>query len=421
MHGKRITRREILSAAPASLLLGTGLAQAGDWPIYRGDPVIGALLSLTGDWSTLGLASQALLQIAVEEVNDFLNALGQNRRFKLLIEDTKLNPDLALQKAADLASRGARYLIGPQSSAEAAAVRPFANGTGVILISQGSTAGSLAIAGDSLFRFVPDDAEEAEALVALLLARGVKVIVPIGRMDVGNEGLQIATRRVFEAAGGVVKTGVRYGTDVKDFSAVLQSLSVQVAQAVAEKGAGNVAIYLTAFDEVADLFSQAQGNAALESVKWYGSDGVALSAALLGNAQAAHFAAKVDYPNPTLGLNPAAQPRWMPLSQRVKQQTGSEPDAFALAAYDAFWVIALLHVLKDETRRAIYSNQVLPRVADLYFGATGWTRLNEAGDRRYGDYDFWAIREVNGALAWKKVVTFQSNPDQPGTIRELEA
>ena len=66
MRGKQITRREILSAAPASLLLGTGLAEAGDWPVYRGDPVIGALLSLTGDWSSLGVASQALLRIAEE-------------------------------------------------------------------------------------------------------------------------------------------------------------------------------------------------------------------------------------------------------------------------------------------------------------------------------------------------------------------
>jgi branched-chain amino acid transport system substrate-binding protein len=103
------------------------------------------------------LASQALLQIAGEEVNDFLSALGQNRRFTLLVADTRLKPDLALQKAVDLASSGARYLIGPQSSSEAAAVRTFANGAGVTLISQGSTAGSLAIAGDYLFRFVPSD------------------------------------------------------------------------------------------------------------------------------------------------------------------------------------------------------------------------------------------------------------------------
>jgi branched-chain amino acid transport system substrate-binding protein len=420
LYDKRITRRQILGAAPASLLLSSGLVSAGDGRT-QGDTVIGALLSLTGDWASLGLASQALLQIAVEEVNDLFSALGQQRRFKLLVEDTKLKPELALQKAIELASRGARYIIGPQSSAEAAAIRSYANAIGLLLISQGSTAGSLSLPGDYLFRFVPDDTQEAEALVALLLARGVKVLVPIGRLDVGNEGLQTATKRLFEAAGGRVKPGVRYGTDTKDFSAVLESLSVQLTQASGEHGAGAVAVYLTAFDEVVDLFNQAQGKDGLTAVKWYGSDGVALSGALLGNVQAARFAARVDYPNPTLGLSDAASPKWMPLSARVKQQIGSEPDAFALAAYDAFWVSALLHALKDETNRAISLNQVLPRIAELYFGASGWTALNEAGDRRYGDFDFWAIREVNGTFAWKKVVKYQSNPGQPGSVIELEA
>jgi branched-chain amino acid transport system substrate-binding protein len=419
LYKKQITRRQILGAAPASLLLGSSLASAGDGRNQE-ITVIGALLSLTGDWSSLGLASQALLQIAVEEVNDLFSALGQNRRFKLLVEDTQLKPELALQKAVDLVSRGARYIIGPQSSAEAAAIRSYANAVELIVISQGSTAGSLSLAGDYLFRFVADDAQEAEALVALLRARGVKALVPIGRMDVGNEGLQVATKRLFEAAGGVVKTGVRYATDTKDFSAVLQSLSAQLTEAIGEHGAGAVAIYLTAFDEVVDLFNQAQSNEALAAVKWYGSDGVALSGALLGNAQAARFATRVDYPNPTLGLNDAARPKWQPLAERVKQQTGSEPDAFALAAYDAFWVSVLLHALKDESNRAIPLNQVLPRIAELYFGATGWTALNAAGDRRYGDFDFWAIREVNGALAWKKVVKYQSNPGQVGTVIELE-
>jgi branched-chain amino acid transport system substrate-binding protein len=420
MNKKQITRRQILGAAPASLLFGSSIAKAGDWRSNRGDTVIGALLSLTGDWSSLGLASQALLQIAIEEINDLFSDLGQPRRFKLLVEDTQLKPELALQKAVSLVSNGARYIVGPQSSAEAAALRSYANSIGLIVISQGSTAGSLSLPGDSLFRFVPDDAQEAAALVALLRARDIKVIVPIGRMDVGNEGLQTATKRLFEAAGGVVMPGTRYGTDAKEFSAVLQTLSAQVAQATNAHGTSAVTVYLTAFDEVADLFAQAQSYGELAAVKWYGSDGVALSSALLGNAQAARFAARVDYPNPTLGLSAAAGPKWMALTERVKQQLGSEPDAFALAAYDACWVSALLHTMKDESSRAIFLNQVLPRVAELYCGATGWTALNEAGDRRYGDFDFWAIREVNGVLAWKKVVKYQSNPGQPGSVIELE-
>jgi branched-chain amino acid transport system substrate-binding protein len=421
MNKKQITRRQILGAAPASLLLGSRLAHAGDWRnSSRGNTVIGALLSLTGEWSTLGLASQALLQIAIEEINDLFSDLGQPRRFKLLIEDTQLKPELALQKAVALVSNGARYIVGPQSSAEAAALRSYANSIGLIVISQGSTAGSLSLPGDSLFRFVPDDAQEAAALVALLRARGVNVIVPVGRLDVGNEGLQTATKRLFEATGGLVMPGTRYTPDTKDFSAVLQSLSAQVAQAASTQGNGAVGVYLTAFDEVTDLFMQAQSWGELVAVKWYGSDGVALSNALLANTQAARFAARVDYPNPTLGLSAAAGPKWMALTEKVKQQLGSEPDAFALAAYDACWVSALLHTLKDESNRAIFLNQVLPRVAEFYCGATGWTALNEAGDRRYGDYDFWAIREVNGVYAWKKVVKYQSNPGQPGSVIELE-
>jgi branched-chain amino acid transport system substrate-binding protein len=116
----------------------------------------------------------------------------------------------------------------------------------------------------------------------------------------------------------------------------------------------------------------------------------------------------------------AASPKWTPLSERVQQLTGREPDAFAFAAYDAFWVIALLHALKDETTQKIRVDQALPRIAELYFGATGWTALNAAGDRRYGDYDFWAIREVAGSFSWVKVLRYQSNPGQPGTVIDLE-
>jgi hypothetical protein len=48
----------------------------------------------------------------------------------------------------------------------------------------------------------------------------------------------------------------------------------------------------------------------------------------------------------------------------------------------------------------------------------GNTSLNEAGDRKHGDYDFWAIRANNGnssnsndesVFAWGQVGRFQSD------------
>lgn len=40
------------------------------------------------------------------------------------------------------------------------------------------------------------------------------------------------------------------------------------------------------------------------------------------------------------------------------------------------------------------------------YGATGWTVLNEAGDRRYGDFDFWAVRMENGVPRWVRVAQY---------------
>jgi hypothetical protein len=37
------------------------------------------------------------------------------------------------------------------------------------------------------------------------------------------------------------------------------------------------------------------------------------------------------------------------------------------------------------------------------FGTTGWTVLNEAGDRQFGNFDFWALREVDGVRQWQRV------------------
>ena len=63
-------------------------------------------------------------------------------RVRLFTRDTKLHPDLALQQLKELAARGVRTVIGPQSSAEVRALRDYADRRGILLLSQGSTASS---------------------------------------------------------------------------------------------------------------------------------------------------------------------------------------------------------------------------------------------------------------------------------------
>ncbi len=367
-----------------------------------GDLVVGALLSLTGGWATLGQSSQALLNIAVGDMNAFLAASGSRMQVRLRIEDTQLLPDLCVNSLRALTGAGANLIIGPQSSAEAAAILPMLNDAHALCISQGSTASTLSLPGDNLFRWVPDDPLEAAAVVALAQAQHIQTLVPVWRADAGNRGLANSVRQLFQQAGGNVTAGIDYATDSPNFTSVAQQLAAQL-----QNVPGPAAIYLAAFDEVVDLFRAATGDARLTAVPWYGSDGVAFSLPLQSDPIAAAFAARVNYANPTLLRPDNARAKWEPLVQEVIAGGGAEPDAFGLAAYDAFWCGMMARLLAGTGDLAAWKSY-LPFAAESFFGATGWGRLNANGDRAYGDYDFWSLRLVNGSAQWVSVAQYES-------------
>src|SRR6266403_3704037 len=222
---------------------------------------IGVLVSLTGSWSTLGKNTVAALQIAANQIAAQTHG---RQRFQLLIRDTQLDPSEALDAIRDLNSRGVKIIIGPQSSSEVAMIQPYADAHNILVISQGSTASSLAIPGDNIFRFCPNDIREAEAIVALMRHDGIRAIVPLWRNDRGNNGLHNSVQIRFRALGGRVTAGFRYEPTTTDFSAATHSVASQVANLI---GGGinpsATAVYLAAFDEVVDVFHSAQGNTTL--------------------------------------------------------------------------------------------------------------------------------------------------------------
>jgi branched-chain amino acid transport system substrate-binding protein len=369
---------------------------------------IGVLASLTGSGFSLGKSTVAALRIAAA---DLRNMGPQYRpvRFRFLVRDTQQDPSRALDAIQDLHERGVKIIIGPQTSSEVAMIKPFADAHDILVISQGSTASSLAIPGDNIFRFCPNDTREAEALVALLQHDGIRAIVPLWRNDAGNNGLHDSVQIRFQAFGGRVAPGFRYEPTTTDFSAATNSVAFQIASLI---GGGinpsAIAVYLAAFDEAVDVFHAAEANPTLANTAWYGSDGVALSAALTGDPNAAGFAASVGYPNPIFGLPDALRNRWQPIANAIEARTGITPDAFALSAYDALFVVqlALQHPkpLKNFDRlKAAFVDE-----ADHYRAITGPTTLDAAGDRLNGDFDFWAVRLRNGNYTWVRVGTYNN-------------
>ncbi|MFN8585197.1 MAG: penicillin-binding protein activator [Dehalococcoidia bacterium] len=403
----RRSPRLLLLVPLLALALGLSLACSDDGGDSDLPLTVGALVPVTGSLSSYGEASQAALKLAADSINS-----GSGAKVNLLIEDTKTDPPTALAKLQSLHERGAKIVIGPFASSEVKAVKDFADQNGIVLVSPLSTARSLAVADDNVFRFTPDDDKEGVAVAALAWADGIKTLIAVSRNDEGNLGLQTSMKSAFEKLGGKVVSGVTYPADEKEFSDEMRTVAAALTGAKAS--GGPVGIYLTAFGEVDALFNAANTNADLKAVKWYGSDSVALSADLLSDKTAAAFAQAAYYPNPILGLSEADKSRWAPVQQQLAGTLGRQPDAFALAAYDALMVAheALDKAGGDKAEVADLKKQFVT-LANGHQGLTGPTKLNAAGDRDIAIYDFWAVCKQNNDFFWYRAASYVAGESNP--------
>ena len=373
-------------------------------PRAHEDIRIGALFSLTGDGSSLGIASAAALEVAARDINREMAELHLPWHVTTRVEDTHLTAAVAAEKIRELHESGVQLVIGPQSSAEAGAVLPYANENGVVVISQGSTASSLAIPGDHLFRLAPNDKLEGAAQAALLVADGIDTVVPMWREDAGNTGLKEGTRRSFTALGGTVLPGVSYAASTSDFTALVRALGDAVRGVRNTRPNAHVAVYLASFEEAVDIIRIARLDADLASIRWYGGDGVTQSRALIADADVASFAVATSFTAPNVGLDESTRDVWEPVSEAIRERVGFAPDAYALSVYDAAWV-AVLSAIEVQNEPASLRD-AFERNVQRYWGVTGPTALDANGDRRIGNFDFWTIRNVQGLPDWVRTAQF---------------
>ncbi|HEY0156945.1 MAG TPA: ABC transporter substrate-binding protein [Thermoanaerobaculia bacterium] len=368
--------------------------------------ILGGLFSLTGDGATLGRASAAALELAVRDINEELAALRLPYRVQPLVADTQLRADVAREKLAELYEAGARYVIGPQSSAEAGAMRAYANEHRIVLVSQGSTAFSLAIPGDYLFRLAPNDRLEGAAMAALMRADGIDVVVPVWRNDAGNTGLRDGAMQFFANAGGVVHGGVPYDPATTDFASIVATLGSQVRAAKNAHPGATVGVYIAAFEEGVPLLNLARLDADLAGARWYGGDGLTQSQALLADPAIAAFAAATHFTAPAVGLGESTRDRWEPLSAEIHARVGFLPDAFSLSVYDAAWVAILSHI--ESRGDADVRRESFVRNVQRYWGVTGPLALDAAGDRKLADFDLWTVQPNGAVIGWVRTAQYVS-------------
>ncbi len=361
---------------------------------------IGALFPLTGDLSMFGENNQAALKLAEQDINDFLSKAGLPYQVKFFIEDTETKPDVALQKLQTLYSRGIKFVIGPMASASVRNLKGYADSNNIIVFSPSSTSTALSIPGDNIFRLVTDDNFQGKVIAGLAKAAGLEHVVIVWRGDDWGDGLRDATAKSLQKLGIEEVDGPRYSPEAKDFSAEVSKLANIVKGLVDKYGADKVGVVLICFQEGTQFMIQASQYDVLGSVRWFGSDGMAKATPLISDPTAAAFAEKVHFEAPIAALN--ENPKTQALKKRFLQELGREPETYAYNTYDIAWILTFSILMAHDYNPAKVK-PLIPVVADNFFGVTGWTKLNEAGDRAFANYFIWTVSSQAGEYKWTLV------------------
>ena len=359
---------------------------------------IGFTLPLTGELSSIGKIWEKVAQMAIEDLNKEVQAYGYNVEFKAVILDDATSVEKAVSNVQTLAQQGIKVIIGPAASSQVKAVKSFADSNQIVIISPSSTAPTLAIPNDFIFRTVGSDAGQAKVLAALAFQEGARKVIVFHRNDeYGNAFADFFTREFTQLGGKAVD--MPYQTGLSDYAAEVNSLASKVQSEKAD------AVVLIAFDtDAGNILSHAAESNVLSSVRWFLSEGPHGAAELKTPAVGA-FAAKVKL----LGTRPlfVANLLYEQFKQDLKQRFGVDATVFCDNLYDAV-MLAGWAILRAGSNDGNAIRNALVEVAKHYYGVSGWMIFDSAGDKANQDYGVWAIVKTGAGYDFKDVGFYQN-------------
>jgi len=374
-----------------------------------GEIPIGALLPLSGPLGKFGENDKIAVELAVADVNAFLEKIGAGWRLRVYIEDTETKPEVALEKLISLQAKGVKAVVGPMASGEILKIKEFADSNKIIVISQSSTSPRVAIPDDYIYRFVPTDVYQGKIAPAYAKALGVTHMILVYLANPWGDGLAAEIKENAKRHGIEVVDELRIPEAALDYSAEVASLASKVNELV-EKGISpeKIMVALITYGEAVTFFHSAREYDVLWRVKWFGSDGTAFEYGLQEDPKAAEFTTTVGLPSPIaapIGDN------YIGVMERIKERIGRTPEPYAYNSYDAIWVIALSILMTGKyDGEAIRS--VIPEVLKIYYGVSGYIKLNEHGDRIGERYWTVTLAKTPEGYEWVPVATYDCIADK---------
>lgn len=375
---------------------------------------IGELTDLTGGLKAQGIGMKGAVDMAISDINAWLQKGGCDLTFQAVVSDYQLKATVALQAMQAFDAAGVSVVVGPLNSDAIVAIYNYLQSNHIVVISPSSTAASLSINDDYLFRTVPTDLYQGQADAREMINLSVNCVIVVNAIGTYSGGLANATATWFASDGGTVIDKIPYDSSATDFSAVISKMNTDWQTAVGMQscgGADHIAFYAVSFEEFGQLLVQAQQSfpALLNTTQpWFGSDGQAQDTVLTNSTYGA-LMAQIRLPSTV--YNAPSNLKGANFSARFTALYHQSATIYQTGSYDDTWIAALSVIAAGKNDGAAIQ-AVLTTVANNYYGVTGWLNLGPSGDASPSPgYQIYKVVMQNGNAIWVLAGTWDTATD----------
>ncbi|HII47590.1 ABC transporter substrate-binding protein [Pyrobaculum aerophilum] len=369
---------------------------------------LGALLPLTGGFSSYAKLAQCAAELAIDDLNAKYGSKGY--KFELYVEDTQLDPNIALQKLQALYAKGVRAVHAGLTSREASGEKPFADQNKIILFSAWSTSSLLAIPNDWLYRIVGTDAKQIRAIGAILKELGVKNVALIYRKDTYGEGLYLELQKEAARRGFKLVSVAAYDPDPKAFPQAAPEAVRKISSEVKDLVGPDFALVIVSFeDDGAVVLKTIAQDPVLSKARLIGTEGMAYSPILLQEGGDVMAKGKIigtaNWAIPTT-------PEYQEFYKKFKAKCGAEPITPAPQSYDIIKMLGeIMATIGTDDPDKVRATLEQWGKQGTYKGATGVVLLDENGDRANPSFILWSVAIKDGKPTYIDVGYYNYDKD----------
>ena len=349
---------------------------------------IGALVTL-GDGPFNDVMRLEAVRLAVDDYNrDGTMPFS----ISLSVHEFDRSAPVESYRAAFDGGAGPSLFVGPTTSAPVAAIAGPATADGAVIVSPASSAMSLAVAGDAVFRLSPDGYLQASAISSMMDEAGTGAAFLVAQDDTYGRDLASSLGGILPLRGINVEDTIYFERGAEEWGGIAAALDASLSSSGAPAPA---VVFIGVDEDFAALAAEAAagGRPAPGAARWFDSGAVENSPLVAADPAAAAFAESAGFATPVPSPEPTEASRR--IDRIVGAATGSSPHAFEYGAYDAVFLLAAAAESTGFPGGPLDARAVrdaLPGAAEPYVGALGDVRLDAAGDLvRPDDHAVWSL------------------------------